>query len=419
MNNTETAESIQSSTTQPHGGTPVFYGPIPQEPTQEAVDGILYDFNNGARVKFPKGAKSYRIRFVDLDNMVTLYDGIVPPGGDYIATSEKKYFVNFRIVLSKPENDELIFSHDYDARDKEVIVRLAVHTLGDSIGWFSYVERFQQKTGCRLTCVVSPWFREIVCKQYPSISFISEEEVEQHRPYANYNIGLYPIGDSFNQPIDHRYIGLHRTSAHILGVDDSDCPPRFDLSAKRKIQEKYVCIAVQSTSLAKYWNHPTGWDTVVSYLKDQGYRVLCIDQTSIGGKCGTFIRIPAGAEDYTGDHPLQARIDLIKDADFFVGLSSGLSWLAWGCQVPVVMISGFTLPINEFFTPYRVFNPNVCNGCWNEFKDFDLSDFWYCPRHGKTDRRFECSGLISPEKVIDTIKQLIRDRQQLSEPPQK
>lgn len=51
----------------------------------------------------------------------------------------------------------------------------------------------------------------------------------------------------------------------------------------------------------------------VDFLKKQGYRVLCIDKNAIGGKCGTYIRIPAGAEDFTGDKPLQERIDLIKE----------------------------------------------------------------------------------------------------------
>ena len=45
--------------------------------------------------------------------------------------------------------------HDFDATDKDVVVRFPVHTLGDTIAWFSYVERFQQKLNCKLTCVVS------------------------------------------------------------------------------------------------------------------------------------------------------------------------------------------------------------------------------------------------------------------------
>ncbi|MEJ0003708.1 MAG: hypothetical protein WDN30_09295 [Pararobbsia sp.] len=31
----------------------------------------------------------------------------------------------------------------------------------------------------------------------------------------------------------------------------------------------------------------------------------------------------------------------LKHAAFFVGLSSGLSWLAWAAGTPVVLISGF------------------------------------------------------------------------------
>ena len=66
-----------------------------------------------------------------------------------------------------------------------------------------------------------------------------------------------------------------------MGVDPADEPPRFDLSAKRQIKEKYVCIAAQSSSQAKYWNNPYGWMSVVQFLKDNGYRVLCIDKEKV------------------------------------------------------------------------------------------------------------------------------------------
>ena len=147
--------------------------------------------------------------------------------------------------------------------------------------------------------------------------------------------------------------------------------------------------------------------TVVKFLKDNGYRVICIDKEKIHGIGLNWNFIPYGAEDFTGDLPLQERINLIKDADFFIGLSSGLSWLAWGCKVPVVMISGFTHPTNEFETPYRVINYHTCHSCWNDMRlDFDHFDFLWCPRHKGTDRHFECTKLISPEQVITTIKKI-------------
>lgn len=392
--------------TQPQVEERIFFGDVPEKPVIEAIDGIRFDFNDGLRVSLPKG-KVYRIRFVDLDTKSLVYDTITPATESCVVASRKKYYIKFRLVISDHETDKLLYSHDYDATGKEVMVRFPVHTLGDSIGWFSYVERFQKKLNCKLICVVSQWFADIVRKQYPDIEFITREEAGKRASYANYNIGLFELGDTNHQPIDHRYVGLHRVAAHILGVDDADIPPRFDLSATRKIKDKYVCIGVQSTGLAKFWNNPIGWDTVVDFLKGQGYRVLCIDKFPMCDKPGANVRIPCGAEDFTGDKPLQERIDLLKDADFFIGLSSGLSWLAWGCKVPVVMISGFSNPLNEFKTPYRVINYNACNSCWNEFKKYDLQDFWNCPRLAGTERRFECTAMITPDHVIETIKPLL------------
>ena len=94
-------------------------------------------------------------------------------------------------------------------------------------------------------------------------------------------------------------------------------------------------------------------------------------------------------------------------ADFFVGLSSGLAWLAWSVGVPVVMISGFTHPRNEFYTPYRVINYHTCNSCWNDPRHiFDHFDFFWCPRHKGTERQFECTRLITADHVKRTIQQI-------------
>ena len=44
---------------------------------------------------------------------------------------------------------------------------------------------------------------------------------------------------------------------------------------------------------------------------------------------------PHGAEDETGERPLQERARWLKHAEFFIGLSSGLSWVAWAAGTPV------------------------------------------------------------------------------------
>ena len=180
----------------------------------------------------------------------------------------------------------------------------------------------------------------------------------------------------------------------------------------RKIAGPYVCIAAQSSSQAKYWNNGSGWLGVVKHLKAKGYRVLCIDRENVYGMNSRFNIIPYGVEDFTGKLPLSERIDLLYHADFFIGLSSGLSWVANGVGIPVVLISGFTLPFNEFATPYRVINYHVCNGCWNDTQVvFDHKDFEWCPRLKGTDRQFECSRYITPEAVNKVIDKLMADYQ--------
>jgi autotransporter strand-loop-strand O-heptosyltransferase len=97
----------------------------------------------------------------------------------------------------------------------------------------------------------------------------------------------------------------------------------------------------------------------------------------------------------------------LRHAEAFIGLASGLSWLAWAAGCPVVMISGFSHPDTEFATPYRVINWHTCNSCWNDSKFiFDHKDFMWCPRHAGTARQFECTRLITPhhvKRVIETI----------------
>lgn len=204
--------------------------------------------------------------------------------------------------------------------------------------------------------------------QYPSIKLVSHKDHGELKPYASYYMGLFFRCNTSHQPMDFRQVGLHRTAAYILGVDPSDIPPRADLSAERKIKEKYCVISTQASSAAKHWNNPNGWDAVIQFLRNEGYKVFCINKDRNYGDGEHWYHIPWGVEDVTGSVDWQERVNLIKDADFYIGLSSGASWVAWCCGVPIVLISGFTLPFCEYYTPYRVINFNVCTGCWDDRK---------------------------------------------------
>lgn len=376
-------------------------------PTQEGPRGIRYDFNDGARVLLPHGA--WHVELVDDESGNILFSCDTDEGW---VISTKKYYIPFRVrVWDRSNLKEPLLDHVMDLRGRHVVIKFPVGTLGDIIGWFSYAEKFRQKHGCRLECSMAQNLIDLFAGQYPEIEFSVPPATKGPEPYASYRMGLFFGGNQDYQPYDFRQVGLARTAGYILGVDPQEIPPRLPSDLPREIAEPYVCIAVKSTNMAKMWNNGYGWEQVIAHLKGLGYRVLCIDRERTVGVGWTWNHLPHDAEDFTGNRPIVERAAMLRHAEFFVGLSSGLSWLAWAAGTPVVLVSGFTLPTCEFPTPYRVHNTHVCHGCWDATDvSFDHRDYFWCPRHKGTDRQFECTRAITGRQVINAIERLRRDR---------
>ena len=370
--------------------------------------------NEGARVVLPNRARGrWRVRLSDLDTGNTLFQS---ENKGALVSSSKRYYVRFGIEIwdiNEAGEATTVLDHKYDASAREVLIQFPVGTLGDILAWFPYAARFRSVHHCQLTCAMSARIIPLLRDAYPDIRFITHEDLAERRLsetfYATYSLGLF-FDDEQNifQPSDFRLVGLHRTAGYILGVDPAEEPPVLALPDEtRPIGEPYVCVAVQSSTQCKVWNNPHGWRQVIAFLKANGYRVICIDQRPVHGTGMTWNHIPHGVEDETGDRPLVERARWLRHAAFFVGLSSGLSWLARAAGTPVVMISGFTHPTNEFATPYRVINWHACNSCWNDVRHrFDHKDFLWCPRHAGTPRQFECTKLITAAQVIAAMQRI-------------
>ncbi|MGH7023087.1 MAG: autotransporter strand-loop-strand O-heptosyltransferase [Caulobacteraceae bacterium] len=301
---TNTAESGAPSVTTSATAKPA-YPPPAVAPTQKASGGIKFDFNLGARVVLPKRTEGeWRVCLRDLGTGNILFES--KNQGAFVASS-KRFFVRFRLEVFDGETS--VLEHDYDCRGKKVLIQFPVGTLGDTLAWFPYAAKFQEKHGCKLTCAMSELIIPLLKDQYPEISFITHEEVVERKLaasfYATYSMGLFfDDKDCIWQPTDFRLVGLHRTAGYILGVDPAETAPKVSVSEPgRPIPEPYVCIAVQSSSGCKMWNNPTGWREVVAHLKDKGYRVICIDQKPVHGSGLLYTHIPHGAEDETGDRP--------------------------------------------------------------------------------------------------------------------
>lgn len=360
---------------------------------------INYNFCDGAFVEILGNIdQQFQILFINKKNSSVLYSTFIKP--NHWAKCNKCHYLDYKIVVKKDGSD--IFSHEFDLAKRKVYISLDTRSLGDHLAWVPYVEEFRKKHNCEVYCAT--FLNHLFKDTYPSIKFINHGDKNNYEFYATYNLGY------FFKNLDARTkhpssITLQEVACDILGLEYKEVKPKLNIINKgNKFKKPYVCIATQSTSQAKYWNNPEGWNKVVDYLQSKGFDVVCIDKHRTFGTNEYFNTIPKKVIDKTGDLPLEDRINDLLNCEFFIGLGSGLSWLAWACNKPVIMISGFSNPISEFFTPHRVHNPNVCNSCWNDTEEnFNLSDWENCPRK----KNFECSKEISFEMVKDKIDKLL------------
>jgi len=380
---------------------------LPKQFSQEGPNGIRFDFLFGCRIYLPEG-EDYRLILADQDTGTVLFDQTVP--GNNSVADERKFFIRYHIQVRKASDNSLIWEHRYDCRGKKVYVVVPDGALGDNMAWMPYAEEFRKVHQADVTCVIGEWMIRLTEGQYPKLKMQAMKDRTAHVEdgYACYFCAIFPKERKNWRPIDHQHLGMQRAIAAILGLPREEHRIRLKLGGPRVIKEPYVCISSMATNPCKHWNFPDGWNTIVRWLRGLGYRVLAIDREDhLSFENGRRYDIPSEAENFTGPLPLSERLAMLEHADFFIGLPSGLSWLAWGSGTPVVLLSGFTMDNCEFSTPYRITNHLFCHGCWNDTDAFfDTHSPVWCPRHAGTPREIECTRAITPHMVRETIRRI-------------
>jgi autotransporter strand-loop-strand O-heptosyltransferase len=320
----------------------------------------------------------------------------------------REYYTDWRTEVW--ENGELIYNKMINLEGEKVYISFGSKSLGDTLSWVPYVEEFRKKHNCEL--VVSTFMNELFIDQYPEITFVSPGE-PVHNIRAQYRLGwFYNEDGTVNHnmvPNDYKKQPLQKTATDILGLDYVEIRPKLKLPNLPK--KKKVGIGFHSTAQAKYWNNPDGWQKVVDHLISLGYECMVYSKEGDGYMGNNY---PNGVTVYKGGN-LQEVINDLSECEFFIGLGSGLSWLAWACELPVVLISGFSEKWAETtLDTYRVINEDVCHGCFNSER-LDAGDWNWCPLHKNTDRMFECTKKISPDMVIKGIDKIIGKTNNISE----
>lgn len=348
---------------------------------------------------------NYVVEFIDSTTNKVIYTSTI--GVYHWVKTSLKYYVDWLIKITPDNPKYKTIEYKFNLRNKRVLINFESSSVGDTIAWIPYVEEFRKKHGCDVFC--STFHNSLFTNEYPNINFVNANE-DVFNLYAKYSIGwFYKNGNPDSNSHKSHFISqpLQKTCSDILGLDYVEIKPnvkKFEYVGE--LPQRYFTFSLQSTAQSKYWNYKNGWYTLIELLKGYGLVGVCVDKYASFGTNTQMNSMPSNAVDKTG-LSLEDTMGLISKAEFHIGLSSGLSWLAWAVNKPVVMISGFTDPILEFSENcIRIHNQTVCNGCFtNPSHTFDKSDWGWCPVHKGTEREFECTKSITPIMVFEKIKQ--------------
>lgn len=278
----------------------------------------------------------YRVDFKEVNGDI-LSSGTCKTNQVIIANI-RQWYVKWHILVYDSKNN-LVYQDIFNPNGKVVFIKMDAFALGDNIAWIPYVEEFRIRNKCQVIC--STFYNDLFLKTYPNILFF-EPNTYVGNVYAQYYIGAMDEPNYVYAPFMCKVGNLQYLASKTLGVSDAgEVRPPLENGFQHLTSPsgRYVTLSEFGSSKDKEWKDEGGWQKIVDFLNNKGYQVVVISKEPT--KLFNVI-------DKTGDIPLVERVADIKGSQFHLGISSGLSWLAWGLGKNVVMISDTTPKWHEF-----------------------------------------------------------------------
>jgi len=359
------------------------------------IKGAFFEINEDVNQK-----KRFQVEFINKDT--NRVETVLEIDNHSWAKASKSYLVNWKIIVRGLDHD-FYYEYDFDCTGKRLLVDFDTKLVGDTLAWMPYLERLSIEKQCTVVC--STFHNSLFQDQYPNLEFV-EPGSTVHNLYAQYSLGFFRDNDKwdpYKHPENPFHQPLQKVASDLLGLEYKEYKPRLALNPNVQ-KKKQVCIAIHGSMKTKNWNNPSGWQEVTDYLTQQGFKVLIVSKEENGFR---DLQDPTGTERHP-EGSLQELIKVLEESQFFIGVSSGLSWLAWAANLPTVIISGFTDSYVEPNSVHRIINRNVCHGCFGtHILPKNSGDDW-CPEHKGTERHFECSTTITSTQVIEKIDLILK-----------
>ena len=226
----------------------------PRSRPRQGPQGLRFDFNDGCRLMLPESEHPWRVRLSDLDTGNILFETEIKAGR---VNSSKRYFVRFRLEVWQ-QDESVLSPRLFRRRPRGADPVPGRHARRHA--------RLVSLCGEVQGAPRLPAHLRHGREAHPAVSRrLSGHHLSRPTRRSSPSATTPPTASGcssttricVHQPCDFRHVGLHRTAGYILGVDPTEAPPRIALADdSRPIAEPYVCIAVQSTTQAKYWNNP-------------------------------------------------------------------------------------------------------------------------------------------------------------------
>lgn len=321
---------------------------------------LLLDFKTNFPLKgdnpkimiLSESGEEFRVRFIDKKAQALINEGVCL--ANMGVAGDRQWYTEWLIEVYRMDGT-LLKRAEFEPMFKKIFIKIDAYALGDNLAWMPYIEEFRKKHFCDVIC--STFFNELFSKAYPEILFVNPN-TNIDNVYAQFYIGTTKELNMSYSPVVSTDVPLQRVGSEILGLDYVEIKPKIVYQMRpNNIDGKYVCLSEWASDEKKKWQYSGGWQQVVDFLVSVGYKVVVISKEP------TEL---TNVIDRTGDISLNERINDLIYCDFFLGVSSGLSWLAWALDKGVVMVSDVTPKWHEFQT-------NVLRFCKNDIQKVDYS----------------------------------------------
>jgi autotransporter strand-loop-strand O-heptosyltransferase len=350
---------------------------------------IIINYFDGPRVEI-KGnyKKDYFVEFIDGNDVVRFSDTIT---NNMWTSCGIKYYVPWTIRI----NGEVV--NEFNLSGKRILISFESKSIGDTIAWAPYSIELMKQRNCKviLSTFHNEWFEG--SENYKDIEFIKPGQSVNCD--AIYRIGWFRDkvkgwGNLSSNPNQVNLIPLQQTITDILGLEYKEVNYGLNFKpSKRPIKNKYVVFGPQSTAGCKEWPLEN-WIELSKLLKSKGYEImiLSLNKYKIDG-----VRV-------NNTRDWNEVMNCLFHSEFFIGLSSGLSWMNWSLYKKTVMIAGFTQDDHECQTNVIRISNDVCIKCWNDpVLVFDPGDWDWCPVYKNTSHQHICQKSISVSQVFNQL----------------